>query len=33
MLMVGRRKRLLAYLKSRDGKRYETVIKELKIRK
>ena len=33
MLMVGRRKRLLAYLKSREGKRYETVIKEIKIRK
>lgn len=31
--MVGRRKRLLGYLKSQDVKRYESLIKKLKIRK
>lgn len=31
--MVGRRKRLLEYLKNEDAKRYETVIKKLKLRK
>jgi small subunit ribosomal protein S15 len=31
--MVGRRKRLLEYLKNEDVKRYETVIKKLKLRK
>ena len=31
--MVGRRKRLLEYLKSEDAKRYEAVIKKLKLRK
>jgi small subunit ribosomal protein S15 len=31
--MVGRRKRLLEYLKKEDAKRYETVIKKLKLRK
>ena len=31
--MVGRRKRLLEYLKKEDVKRYETVIKKLKLRK
>ena len=31
--MVGRRKRLLGYLKKEDVKRYEAVIKKLKLRK
>ena len=31
--MVGRRKRLLEYLKNEDVKRYEAVIKKLKLRK
>ena len=31
--MVGQRKRLLEYLKREDVKRYETVIKKLKLRK
>jgi small subunit ribosomal protein S15 len=31
--MVGRRKRLLEYLKKEDAKRYEAVIKKLKLRK
>jgi small subunit ribosomal protein S15 len=31
--MVGRRKRLLGYLKNEDAKRYEAVIKKLKLRK
>ena len=31
--MVGRRKRLLEYLKNEDIKRYEAVIKKLKLRK
>ena len=31
--MVGRRKRLLEYLKNEDVKRYESVIKKLKLRK
>ncbi len=33
MKLVGRRKRLLQYLKSQDVKRYETLIKRLKLRK
>lgn len=33
MRMVGRRKRLLEYLKSQDVKRYENLIKKLKLRK
>jgi len=33
MKMVGQRKRLLEYLKKQDVKRYETVIKKLKLRK
>mgnify|MGYP001242364378 FL=1 len=33
MLMVGRRKRLLAYLRKKDGTRYESIIKDLNIRK
>ena len=33
MLMVGRRKRLLAYLRKKDSTRYETIIKDLNIRK
>ena len=33
MKLVGRRKRLLEYLKSQDVKRYETLIKKLKLRK
>jgi len=33
MKLVGRRKRLLEYIKSQDVKRYETLIKRLKLRK
>ena len=33
MLMVGRRKRLLAYLRREDSTRYDTIIKNLNIRK
>lgn len=31
--MVGRRKRLLEYLKKQDTKKYENLIKKLKLRK
>ena len=31
--LVGRRKRLLAYLKKQDQQRYEKLIKKLKLRK
>ena len=31
--LVGRRRRLLNYLKKKDGKRYLTVIDKLKLRK
>lgn len=31
--LVGRRKRLLLYLKGQDVKRYEKIIKTLKLRK
>lgn len=33
MVMVGRRRRLLDYLKSIDNARYESLIKKLNIRK
>ncbi len=33
MKLVGQRKRLLEYLKKQDQKRYENLIKKLKIRK
>ncbi len=33
MKLVGQRKRLLEYLKQQDVKRYESLIKRLKIRK
>jgi small subunit ribosomal protein S15 len=33
MKMVGQRKRLLEYLKRQDVKRYESLIKKLKLRK
>ena len=33
MRLVGRRKRLLEYLKKQDVKRYENLIKKLKLRK
>ncbi|MFQ6038849.1 MAG: 30S ribosomal protein S15 [Candidatus Aminicenantales bacterium] len=33
MKMVGQRKRLLEYLKKQDVKRYENLIKKLKLRK
>lgn len=33
LIMVGRRRRLLDYLKSKDTERYETLIKKLGIRK
>ncbi len=33
MKLVGQRKRLLAYLKKQDVKRYENIIKKLKLRK
>ena len=33
MKLVGQRKRLLEYLKEQDVKRYESLIKKLKLRK
>ncbi len=33
MKMVGQRKRLLEYIKKQDVKRYESLIKKLKLRK
>ena len=33
LIMVGRRRRLLDYLKKVDGERYESLIKKLNIRK
>ena len=33
MKMVGRRKRLLEYLKKQDASRYENLIRKLKLRK
>lgn len=33
LILVGRRRRLLDYLKRKDGDRYETLIKRLDIRK
>lgn len=33
MKMVGRRKRLLEYLKKQDPNKYESLIKKLKLRK
>jgi small subunit ribosomal protein S15 len=33
MKLVGQRKRLLEYLKHQDPKRYESLIKKLKLRK
>ena len=33
MKLVGRRKRLLEYLKKKDVKRYEVLIRKLKLRK
>jgi small subunit ribosomal protein S15 len=33
LIMVGRRRRLLDYLKSKDTARYESIIKKLNIRK
>jgi small subunit ribosomal protein S15 len=33
MKMVGRRKRLLEYIKKQDVKRYENLIRKLKLRK
>jgi small subunit ribosomal protein S15 len=33
MKLVGQRKRLLEYLKQQDAKRYESLIKKLKLRK
>lgn len=33
MKLVGQRKRLLEYLKNQDVKRYESLIKKLKLRK
>ena len=33
MRLVGRRKRLLEYLKKQDVKRYENIIKKLELRK
>jgi small subunit ribosomal protein S15 len=33
MMMVGKRRRLLDYLASKDIGRYRTIIKELNIRK
>lgn len=33
LIMVGRRRRLLNYLKKKDVKRYENIVKELDLRK
>lgn len=33
LMMIGKRRRLLAYLKEVDSKRYEETIKKLKLRK
>lgn len=33
LMLVGRRRRLLDYLKSKDGQRYAELIKRLNIRK
>lgn len=33
LIMVGRRRRLLDYLKAKDSERYEAIIKKLNIRK
>ncbi|MCD6583976.1 MAG: 30S ribosomal protein S15 [Candidatus Omnitrophica bacterium] len=33
LMLVGRRRRLLQYLKKRDPKKYDEVIKELNLRK
>src|SRR5690348_10586257 len=33
LILVGRRRRLLDYLKNKDSERYETIIKKLGIRK
>jgi len=33
LIMVGRRRRLLDYLKAKNLNRYETLIKKLKLRK
>ena len=33
LILVGRRRRLLDYLKSKDAARYENLIKKLNIRK
>ena len=33
LIMVGRRRRLLDYLKNKDSERYENLIKKLGIRK
>ncbi|MCK4810317.1 MAG: 30S ribosomal protein S15 [Candidatus Omnitrophica bacterium] len=33
LMLVGRRRRLLQYLKKKDLKRYEELIKELNLRK
>ena len=33
LMMIGKRRRLLAYLKKQDTKKYEETIKKLKLRK
>jgi len=33
LMLVGRRRRLLTYLKEKDVKRYEEILKELSLRK
>lgn len=33
LILVGRRRRLLDYLKRKDSERYESIIKKLNIRK
>ncbi len=33
LMMIGKRRRLLAYLKKHDSKQYETTIKKLDLRK
>ncbi|MBN2483122.1 MAG: 30S ribosomal protein S15 [Candidatus Omnitrophica bacterium] len=33
LMLVGRRRRLLQYLKAKDNKQYDSLIKELKLHK
>jgi small subunit ribosomal protein S15 len=33
LMMIGKRRRLLAYLKKKDSPKYEEILKKLKLRK